>query len=492
MHWILSKKKGLVLLAFGLGFHICQAQTHIPHLKAGDLASAHERYRETAITHRRVTHEELQPLIQKHAEQFRIKHLGTSVLGRSINSLDWGSGPTKVMLWSQMHGNESTATMALFDVFNFLEGTGDQHAELREVLRSQLQLKFIPMLNPDGAAVFKRRNALDIDLNRDAISLISPEAELLKNARDDFEPEFGFNLHDQQIYYNVANTPKQATISLLAPAYNAATEINEVRKRAMQTIVGMNELLQEVVPGQVGKYDDAFEPRAFGDNIQKWGTSTILIESGGLLGDPEKQEIRKINFMILLNALHTIATKSYTQYETADYFKIPDNAMQLMDLVINEVQVPVNDTWFSLDLAIRRREIETPKGYFHQGTVEDIGDMQVFFGMETFDATGLKYQAGQVFPTPFDSVDEVTLEMAMKLLRQGYISIKVNQGSPRQLHGLPLVVLKSGNTFSGGWSLDTSPNFFMTREGELSHAVVNGYLIDLNRMPTEKFRNRIF
>lgn len=159
--------------------------------------------------------------------------------------MTWGNGKTKVMLWSQMHGNESTATMALFDLFNFLEASGDEHDDLRNLLKSSLNLKFIPMLNPDGADAFKRRNNLDIDLNRDAISQISPEAVILKKARDDFEPEFGFNLHDQQIYYNVVNTPKQATISLLAPAYNYETEINEVRGRAMQTIAGMNELLQD-------------------------------------------------------------------------------------------------------------------------------------------------------------------------------------------------------------------------------------------------------
>ena len=324
--WIGLKNRLIVLYFFlGMGLNFSQAQTVAPRLKAAELASAYESFREPAITHRRFTHADLQPLIQKHAIQFQVHPLGKSVLGKSISALDWGTGSTKVMLWSQMHGNESTATMALFDLFNFLEGQGDRHQELRELLRSQLQLKLIPMLNPDGAEAFKRRNALDIDLNRDAISQISPEAVILKKARDDFEPDFGFNLHDQQIYYNVVNTPKQATISLLAPAYNEATEINGVRERAMQTIAGMNELLQELIPGQVGKYDDAFEPRAFGDNIQKWGTSTILIESGGLLGDPEKQEIRKINFMILLNALHSIATRNYIQYQTADYFAIPDN-----------------------------------------------------------------------------------------------------------------------------------------------------------------------
>ena len=479
-------------LFLSLGITGAWAQSTSPRLGILELKNAFEKYQELSIKDRRFTHADLQPLIQKHSVQFEVKPLGKSVLGKSISSLDWGSGETKVMLWSQMHGNESTATMALFDLFNFLEGKGDKYEELRKLLKSQLQLKFIPMLNPDGADAFKRRNALDIDLNRDAISLISPEAVILKKARDDFEPEFGFNLHDQQIYYNVVNTPKQATISLLAPAYNEATDINDVRGRAMQTIASMNSLLQELIPGQVGKYDDAFEPRAFGDNIQKWGTSTILIESGGLLGDPEKQEVRKINFMLLLDALYTIATRGYTQYSTDQYFAIPDNGFQLMDLLIEEMQVPVNGTWYPIDLAIRRRETEGRAGYSFTGSVEDLGDMQIFFGLETLDAKGLQYKEGKVYPTPFESVKELSVEKAMELLGQGYLAIQVKKDTAKAIHGLPLVVLKSATTYSGGWTTGATPNFFLTKDGKYKYALVNGYLIDLDRIPKEKFRNRIY
>lgn len=482
-----------IFLLFLLQISGCK--TAIPEdfepLSIESLSEAQEQYLEKAITNRRFKHADLQPLIQKHADIFQIEKLGESIEGRSISSLDWGNGQTKVMLWSQMHGNESTATMSLFDLFNFLKASGDEYDELRALLKNQLQIKFIPMINPDGAEAFKRRNALDIDLNRDAISQISPEAQILKNARDKFEPEFGFNLHDQQIYYNVHNTPKQATISVLAPAYNEATEINDVRKKAMQTIAGMNEVLQQIIPGQVGKYDDEFEPRAFGDNIQKWGTSTILIESGGYTNDPEKQYIRKLNFMIILNALHQIATKGYEQYTTEQYFAIGDNDLQLMDLILNEVLVPVGEKVYPVDLAIRRRDITSGESYYMTSSVEDLGDMQVYFGIETLDATGLKYMEGKVYETEFENFDALNGEKAMDLLRKGYLAVKVKNASKNELHGLPILVLKSTEEYPSGWMTGATPNFFLAKEDKLKYAVVNGYLIDLDNPKSQEFKQRV-
>lgn len=482
----------LILILFATINNSLFAQVIVSPVPLARLESAYEKFKEPAITHRRFKHADIQPLIEKHAGSFQIEKLGESVNGKSISSLSWGVGQTKVMLWSQMHGNESTATMALFDLFNFLESSGDEYEELRSLLKTNLNLKFIPMLNPDGADGFKRRNSLDIDLNRDAISQISPEAVILKSVRDKFEPEFGFNLHDQQIYYNVVNTPKQATISVLAPAYNMETEVNEVRGRAMKTIVGMNEVLQQMIPGQVGKYDDAFEPRAFGDNIQKWGTSTILIESGGYQGDPEKQFIRKLNFMITLNALHQIATKGYEQYTTEQYFAIPDNGFQLMDLIINEMQVKVQDKLYPLDLAIRRRETDSNGSYYMTGSVEDLGDMQIFFGFETLDASGLVYTEGKVYPTAFESVKDISQEKALDLLKQGFMAVKVKTGEARQIHDLPVLVLRTTEKYSGGWMTGATPNFFLAKEGQLKYAIVNGYLIDLENPKEQEFRNRIF
>src|SRR5690606_25111024 len=146
--------------------------------------------------------------------------------------------------------------------------------------------------------------------NRDARAGETAEGRILIEAARTVQPDYGFNLHDMNIYYNVPDTPNPVTIALLAPAYNEKREINEVRGDAMKIAAGINRILQGYIPNGVAKYDDTYSPRAFGDNFQSWGVSTVLIESGGYPGDPEKQFIRKLNFIVMLNSLIEIAQGS--------------------------------------------------------------------------------------------------------------------------------------------------------------------------------------
>ncbi|RZS95292.1 M14 family metallopeptidase [Cecembia calidifontis] len=469
----------------------CQPKASTPVVEVSELERAYELYKEQSINQRRFKYDEVIHLVTKRKQGFFVEEIGRSVEGKSIYQMTLGKGPTKVMLWSQMHGNESTATMALFDLFNFLEGENDGFDPLRKKLLEKLTLRFIPMVNPDGMDQWIRRNSLDIDLNRDAIKLTSPEAAILKNARDFFSPDFGFNLHDQQIYYTAGETATPATISVLAPAYNYETEVNDIRKRAMQVIVGMNKVIQQIVPGHVGKYDDAFEPRAFGDNFQKWGTSTILIESGGYPNDPEKQEIRRLNFIIMLHALLEIAEVQYTQYSLDDYYSIPDNALRLMDLVIRNLSQSKDQLTYEIDLGIRRRESDAHGSFFVSGVVDDLGDLSVFYGFEELDAKGMEVVEGKIFETPLANVGNITWDKAMELLRMGYLGVKVQNALDRELHNLPLMVLKNGNSIPTGIRTGGNPNFFLAEGGKLRYAIVNGYLIDLNDNSPKDLMQRV-
>ena len=57
---------------------------------------------------------------QSAPDLFQAETIGASVEGHSINHLWFGRGPLHVLLWSQMHGDEPTATAALFDVLHYI------------------------------------------------------------------------------------------------------------------------------------------------------------------------------------------------------------------------------------------------------------------------------------------------------------------------------------------------------------------------------------
>ncbi|QBQ41009.1 peptidase M14 [Sphingobacterium psychroaquaticum] len=457
--------------------------------------TAFTTYREKALFHRRFKHSDVDSLIQQHKQKGIIaaEAIGKSVEQRAIYKLQYGAGKKKVMLWSQMHGDEPTATMALFDLFNFLEGKDDGFDTVRSLLKENLTLHFIPMLNPDGAERYMRRNAQFIDMNRDARDGQTVEGALLRKMAQEIKPRYAFNLHDQNIYYNVPETKNPVTISLLAPAYNYERDINDIRQGAMQLIVGMNKILQAYIPDAVAKYDDTHTPRGFGDNFQGWGASTVLIESGGKKGDPEKQEIRKLNFIIILNALIEIAQGTYQQYDYKAYEAIPFNASQMHDVVIRNVDLGNDTVPLKTDVAIRRGEVTVGRDYFVRGRVEDIGDLDESYGYDEFDAKGLELVQGKTWSREIDSVSVLSFDDAWNLLKEGYMAVKVKDISDGRLHNLPLVLFTQQRfTAAPNLVLSGPTNFFLGKGAKLKYAVVNGYLINLEEKPkSDFFKNRV-
>jgi Zinc carboxypeptidase len=365
-------------------------------LLANQLFNTYDLFKENSLKNRRFTQSDIIPLIQNLESNpiFEVSAIGKSFENRVIYQIKLGTGPTKVLLWSQMHGDEATATMAIFDIFNFFSEENDFESQKREILEN-CTLYFVPMLNPDGAERFIRRNALGIDLNRDALRLQSPEAVLLKKLQNELKPDFGFNLHDQSLRYAVGDTGKQTTMAFLATAYNVAREINPIRKRSMQLIVGMNRILQNFIPNQVARFSDEFEPRAFGDNIQKWGTTLILVESGGYTNDTEKQFIRKLNFVTLITSLLSIANIGYENESVDDYNSIPENTKSLFNLLIRNAIVSFDCKKITLDIGINTEEVpsKSAKKFLIKSTIEDLGDLSTFFGIEEIDASGMEFIA---------------------------------------------------------------------------------------------------
>ncbi len=453
------------------------------------LYETYEKYREPSLDKRRIKFHELQPLIDTYRKnsKFTVQTVGQSIEGRKLSLISIGSGKTDVFLWSQMHGDEPTATQAIFDILNFLDSE-DFKEEIQAILKS-CTLHFLPMLNPDGAEVFQRRNRLGVDINRDALRLQSPESRVLKKIRDSLDADFGFNLHDQSTYYNAERTEKPATISYLAPAYNYEKEINDVRANAMKVIVFMNGILQKYAPGQVGRYNDDFEPRAFGDNIQKWGTSAILIESGGYPEDVEKQEIRKLNYVSILSAIYTIANGSYKDIPLEDYEKIPENDRKLFDLKIENAIYPLLGNDYVIDIGMNRLEVdkEDHTNFWYSSRILDQGDLSTYYGYETFDASGYTIVPGKVYPETLKSVEVLGRLKIESLLKSGHTYIRV-ENIPKDMLDSPFPIHIIGKKYAVpefNIEVGINPTFLLEKNGKIEYAVINGFLVDVNKSATD-------
>ncbi|HEU5185081.1 MAG TPA: M14 family zinc carboxypeptidase [Gemmatimonadaceae bacterium] len=352
---------------------------------------AAEQHRVATIASRRFTHEEFWRAVQPSlsSDALRTAEIGRSLHGREIRSVTFGNGSTTVLLWSQMHGDEATATMALADIFRFLaEARGDP---VRERLRERLTIVFVPMLNPDGAELFQRENAVGIDINRDARQLATPEGRALKALRDRIRPAFGFNLHDQGARVLAGPRGKQVALALLAPPSSESGVYDDVRSRARLVAGLIAQTLGSEIPGRIARYDDTFNPRAFGDLMQQWGTSTVLIESGALPDDPDKQRLRTLNVVALLAALDAIATGRYASVDVSAYESLPGNRRGAADVLVMGGQLVLpGRTPVRADVAINYDDAVGRTG----GRVADVGDLREAIGIDTVDADGLFLHPG--------------------------------------------------------------------------------------------------
>ena len=289
-------------------------------------------------------------------------------------------------MWSQMHGNESTTTKAIFDVLNTLL---DKTSNLNHILDT-CTLYIIPILNPDGAKAYARVNANEIDLNRDAQDLSQPESKVLKNVFESFKPQFCYNLHGQRSIFSVGNTNKAATVSFLAPAQDEACTITSNRKIAMEVISVMNAALQDLIPNQVGVYDDAFNLNCVGDTFQSKNVPTILFEAGHYKDDYAREHTRMFIYMSLLSSLNYIANKSLSGNNYEPYLKIPENGKFFYDVIIRNAKRKTKNGEKITDIGILYQERLIKDKVSFIPKVEKIEHLNGFYGHKEFNANGFE------------------------------------------------------------------------------------------------------
>ena len=349
-------------------------------MEAQQLLNNYSAFKVEEIKGRYLSYEMIVDYLKNLPAYFNLKIEGTSVLSENIYSIEFGNGPKKILMWSQMHGNESTTTKAVLDLLEYI--VTDQNDDFKNSVLEFCTIKIILVLNPDGLKNYTRVNAKEVDLNRDASNQTQPESLLLRKVFDEFQPEYAFNLHDQRTIFSAGKQNKPATVSFLAPAYNEAREVNNVREKAMQIIIAMNNYLQTVIPGQVGRYDDSFNINCVGDYFQHRGASTILFEAGHFTNDYDREETRKYIFLSLYYGLVEIITSDYKNQNILDYDKIPENEKLFYDIIIKNAEVngTIKDVAIQYEESLRSNRLHwIPK-------LQGVGDFEEFFAHKTLNA----------------------------------------------------------------------------------------------------------
>lgn len=339
------------------------------------------QFKVSQLNTRRVHNGTILPFLNNLPKTFEVKEIGRSVQNRAVRSVSFGTGSIKVLIWSQMHGNESTTTKAIIDFCNILCAITDDY----EI--SLFTFLIIPILNPDGAFNFSRYNHNGVDLNRDARNLTQVESVILKNIFESFKPDYCFNMHEQRSIYSAGEINFPSTMSFLAPSFDENNSINSQRKISMFLINQICNKLQKFIPNQVSRFDETFNMNCFGDLFQTLGVPTVLFEAGYYQNDFKRDVSRKLTTLSLIIACKSILKSSQILKTSLEYYKIPENKPLFFDVLIKDALINSNNDGAEVhDIGIIFEEVIFKDKIKLVPKIKSLGNLNLFFGHRIINA----------------------------------------------------------------------------------------------------------
>ena len=154
--------------------------------------------------------------------------------------------------------------------------------------------------------------------------------------------------------------------------------------------------LEPFASGQIGRYDDEFEVRAFGDNLTLWGTPVVLIETGPWPSEEMDPPLVRLNFVAILSALDALATGRVDKADPKRYEELPMNESGLLYILVRNATVitgagiqPVRRRHRHLGQPSSAQQRWASATIQISTNVNDIGDLRTSGALRVIDATGL-------------------------------------------------------------------------------------------------------
>jgi hypothetical protein len=263
----------------------------------------------------------------------------------------------------------------------------------------------------------------------------------------------------------------------------------------MKLISEQFNLLSEFIPGHIAKYQDDYEPRAFGDNFTKSGSRIVLLESGGWQDDREKEFLRKINFISLLTSFKGIAEESFLTEKIETYQSISNNEKLMMDFIIRNITVRMFQTKYIVDIGINYEEVNINQNhnFYYKAKIEDIGDLSVYSGYKELDATGLTLVLGKTYESEFNSIDEIKSMNPSSLLQKGITNLKLsNKKIENQYSPVLFNIILNNKERKEELKEEAVPNFILCDGRKFKYAIINGFLIKANTVGRKDGNGLIF
>lgn len=367
----------------------------------------------------------LESLVAESSGALTMALLGESEEGRPIHRVRFGNGPTQVMIWARQHGDEALCSAALFDFLGLL--VYPEGAEIARVIGKHLTLHVIPIVNPDGVERLTRRNAMGIDINRDGSAQQTREGQAMAKLFNEVKPEVCFTLHDQEPRKSTKDKGNLIAISYQACPFNKAETLGPNLLRAQRICAAMITELSPWIEGHMSRYEADYMPRSFGDSTSRWGSATVLIESGGWFGTDEESEeyVLKCHLLSLIAGLVSVASGSERSFDPEIYTRLPLEGEALFDLIIHQPLTLIGDGSrpMLMDIGINRPD-------HHLGVddwttkIKDVGDMSEFEGRRNIDAAGLVATPGLIEVNPdFTRSDLKKPDVVKSYLKRGITTV---------------------------------------------------------------------
>jgi len=156
----------------------------------------------------------------------------------------------------------------------------------------------------------------------------------------------------------------------------------------------IRDALEPFAAGQIGRYDDDFEMRAFGDNLTLWGTPVVLVETGPWPSEAPDPPLVRLNFIALVTALDALATRRVDRADSRRYESLPLNESRLFYIAIRGAKVisGYGIPPYTADIGIvanrRVRTVDGRRELVLRTVIEDLGDLRTFGALREIDASG--------------------------------------------------------------------------------------------------------